>query len=145
METTSSSQSIFNLKIDSTARQHLLVMASWAMIIFITALIKYVFSIIEYINLKNQLDYHAGGVYMSSRGSTLFGVIFTIIIGLLINYFLFQFSSLTKKGINNLSQADLNRGLSNLKAFFNIIGVLMIIFLAFAALGIIFSGFSKTS
>jgi len=61
-------------------------------------------------------------------------VIFGIIIGLLINYYLYQFANLTKKGVNGMSQTDLNAGFYNLKIYFVIISVLVIIVLAFVLL-----------
>ena len=137
MESSPTSDTIFKLRIDETARQHLLTMASWAMIIFILALIKYALSIVGYVQLKNQPDYQIGEVYVSAKASNLSGVIITIAIGLLINYFLYQFSAFTKKGINNLSQLDLNMGFRHLRSYFTIIGILVIIFFVFAFLGVV--------
>jgi len=53
---------------------------------------------------------------------------------LLINYFLYQFSNRTKKGVNGMSQTDLNAGFYNLKIYFVIISVVVIIALAFVLL-----------
>ena len=52
----------------------------------------------------------------------------------IINYFLYQFSNRTKKGVNGMSQTDLNAGFYNLKIYFVIISVVVIIALAFVLL-----------
>jgi len=145
MQTDSHSPAIFELRIDETAKHHLLTMASWGLIIGIVAIIKYILSVIEYIQTRNRVNYQFGDITVSTERNNLGGMIFTISIGLLVNYFLYQFSSLTKRGITNLSQVDLNRGFASLRTYFAIIGVLIIIALCLGTLGILMSGMNLTN
>lgn len=126
--------SLFDLSIDETAKDHLRKISSWTMIIVIVAVIGYVVAIIKALMPKAQLVQSEGFGVSVSAGQGVGSVIFGVIIGLLINYFLYQFSNLTKKGVNGMSQTDLNAGFYNLKIYFVIISVLVIIALAFVLL-----------
>jgi hypothetical protein len=96
--------------------------------------IGYVIAIIRTLMPKTRVVQSEGFGVSVSTGQNLVSVIFVIIIGLLVNYFLYQFASLTRKGVNGMSQTDLNAGFYNLKIYFVIISVLVIIFLAFVLL-----------
>ena len=126
--------SLFDLSIDETAKDHLRRICSWTLVIVITAVIGYVVAIIKVFTPKTQVVHSEGFGVSLSTGQGIGSVIFGIIIGLLINYFLYQFASLTKKGVNGMSQTDLNAGFYNLKIYFVIISVLVIIVLAFVLL-----------
>jgi len=126
--------SLFDLSIDETAKDHLRRICSWTLVIVITAVIGYVVAIIKAFMPKTQVVQSEGFGVSVSMGQGIGSVIFGIIIGLLINYFLYQFANLTKKGVNGMSQTDLNAGFYNLKIYFVIISVLVIIVLAFVLL-----------
>jgi small-conductance mechanosensitive channel len=126
--------SLFDLSIDETAKDHLRRICSWTMIIVITAVIGYVIAIIRTLMPKARVVQSEGFGVSVSTGQNLVSVIFVIIIGLLLNYFLYQFANLTRKGVNGMSQTDLNAGFYNLKIYFVMISVLVIIFLAFVLL-----------
>lgn len=126
--------SLFDLSIDETAKDHLRRISSWAMIIVVTAVIGYVIAIIKAFLPKTQAIQSEGFGVSVSTGSGIAGVIIEIIMGLLINYFLYQFASLIKKGVNGMSQTDINAGFYNLKIYFLVIGVLVIIGLALVLL-----------
>ena len=82
--------SLFDLSIDETAKEHLRRICSWTMIIVITAVIGYVVAIIKALMPKTQVIQSEGFGVSVSTGQNLGSVIFGIIIGLLINYFLYQ-------------------------------------------------------
>ena len=126
--------SLFDLSIDETAKDHLRRICSWTLVIVITAVIGYVVAIIKAFMPKTQVVQSEGFGASLNTGQGIGSVIFGIIIGLLINYFLYQFANLTKKGVNGMSQTDLNAGFYNLKIYFVIISVLVIIVLAFVLL-----------
>jgi len=126
--------SLFDLSVDETAKDHLRRICSWTMIIVITAVIGYVVAIIKSLMPKAQVLQSEGFGVSVSRGQNPGSVIFGVIFGLLINYFLYQFSNRTKKGVNGMSQTDLNAGFYNLKIYFVIISVMVIIALAFVLL-----------
>ena len=132
--------SLFDLSIDETAKDHLRRICSWTMVIVITAVIGYVIAIIKALLPKTQVIQSEGFGISVNTGQTLGSAIFGIIIGLLLNYFLYQFANLTKKGVNGMNQTDLNTGFYNLKIYFVIISVLVIIVLAFALLVLVAIG-----
>ena len=132
--------SLFDLSIDETAKDHLRRICSWTMVIVITAVIGYIVAIIKALLPKTQVIQSEGFGISVNTGQTLGSAIFGIIIGLLLNYFLYQFANLTKKGVNGMNQTDLNTGFYNLKIYFVIISVLVIIVLAFALLVLVAIG-----
>jgi len=140
MEQLDTDHSLFELSIDETAKDHLQKICSWTMIIVITAVIGYVIAIIKVLMPKTQVVQSEGFGVSVGAGQGLGGVIFVIIIGLLVNYFLYQFTNLTKKGVNGMSQTDLNAGFYNLKIYFVIISVIVIIVLAIVLLAFLTIG-----
>jgi len=140
MEQPATDNSLFDLSIDETAKDHLRKICSWTMIMVITAVIGYVIAIIKAFTPKTQAVQSEGFGVSVSTGQGLGSVIFGIVIGLLINYFLYQFSNLAKKGVNGMSQTDLNAGLYNLKIYFVVISVIVIIVLAIVVLALLTIG-----
>ena len=140
MEQQDTSNSLFDLSIDETAKDHLRRICSWTMVIVITAVIGYVIAIIKALMPKAQVIQSEGFGVSVGAGQNLGSVIFGIIIGLLINYFLYQFANLTKKGVNGMSQTDLNTGFYNLKIYFVIISIMVIIALAIVLLAFLAIG-----
>jgi hypothetical protein len=132
--------SLFDLSIDETAKNHLRAMVTWSMVIVISAVIGYVLAILKALQTKPQVVQSEGFGGSITAGASLGSAIFGIVIGLVINYFLFQFANLTKRGVNGMSQSDLNAGFYNLKIYFAIIGVLFIIVLVIALLVILVFG-----
>ena len=140
MEQQDTSNSLFDLSIDETAKDHLRRICSWTMVIVITAVMGYVVAIIKALMPKAQVIQSEGFGVSVGAGQNLGSVIFGIIIGLLINYFLYQFANLTKKGVNGMSQTDLNTGFYNLKIYFVIISIMVIIALAIVLLAFLAIG-----
>jgi len=144
MEQLNTENSLFDLSIDETAKDHLRRICSWTMIIVITAVIGYVIALVKVFMPKTQVVQSEGFGVSVNAGQGLGSVIFGIVIGLLVNYFLYQFSNLTKKGVNGMSQTDLNAGFYNLKIYFIVISVIVIIILAIALLAILAVGANAT-
>jgi len=145
MENHDTENSLFDLSIDETAKDHLRRICSWSMIIVITAVIGYVVAIIKALMPKTEVIQSEGFGVSVGAGQNLGSVIFGIIIGLLVNYFLYQFANLTKKGVNGMSQTDLNAGFYNLKIYFVIISILVIIVLAIVLLAGLTIGANATT
>jgi len=142
MEPTANESSIFDLSINETAKDHLRKTANWAMIIVICAVVGYVFTIVKALQPRSVFQESEGFGSSITEAGNITGAIIEIVIGLVINYFLFQFANLTRKGINGMSQPDLNAGFNNLKVYFIIVGVLVILFLVIVVLAVI--GFSAS-
>jgi small-conductance mechanosensitive channel len=140
MEQHDNDTSLFGLSIDETTKDHLRKICSWTMIIVVAAVISYIVAIIKAFMPKAQAIQGEGFGVSVSTGQNLGSAIFGIIIGLLINYFLYQFATLTKKGVNGMSQTDLNAGFYNLKIYFVIISIIVIIVLAIVLLAFLAIG-----
>ena len=136
--------SLFDIPIDGKAKEHLQRICSWTMLIVVTAVIGYAVAIIKALMSKAPAIQSEGFGVSVRMGQNLGSVIFGIIIGLLINYFLYKFANLTRKGVNGPSQSDLNAGFYNLKIYFVIISVLVIIGLAFLLLFLVAIGANAT-
>lgn len=137
MEQTNQESSLFDLSINETAKDHLRRIASWALVTVVCAVIGYVLELIKALQPASRIVQKEGFGMDMVGGSSLGGTIFVIIIGLVVNYFLFQFANLTRKGVNGLSQGELNAGFYNLKIYFIIIGILVILALIVVLLAIL--------
>lgn len=138
-----SNQSLFDLKIDETSKDHILKTSLWAMVIVVTSVVGYILRVIRYATHKNDLPqaYERLGLKAPpSDGSTLASMVIQILIGGLVIFFLYQFASSSKKGVLNMNQSELNRGFNSLKTYFLIIGVLIILAFVFALFGILAAG-----
>jgi hypothetical protein len=127
MEQNDKEISIFDLSINETSKDHLKKIATWAIVIVICAVIGYILTIIKALQPRGPLQESEGFGVSVTAGGGIAGVILGIIIGLLVNYFLFQFANFIRKGLNGMSQTDLNTGFYNLKVYFVIVGILIII------------------
>jgi small-conductance mechanosensitive channel len=136
---TNNESDLFSFRIDERAKETLRSIASWAIIIVITTVIGYVIGLIAALKPKPETVLFREGFGGSAADShtTLGSVIFSMIIGLVITWFLYQFGVLTKRGVDKLSQNDLNRGFASLKIYFMIIGILIIIGFAFVLLAVL--------
>jgi hypothetical protein len=131
MENYNEPQELFNFGIDVRARELWKSIAGWAMIIVIATAVGWVFDIIKAVLVSGKIRQYEGfGASSRIAGAGIGSVIFGIVLGLVMMFFLYQFASLTKKGLANMNQDELNRGFGNLKVYFVIIGVLLIICLA---------------
>jgi len=134
--------SLFDLKIDEECKDQLRGLTTWAKIIVITSLVSLIFGLIRVIMPGKTAEY-SGYKFEDEKSSNLAGYILTVIISLLLAYFLYQFSVFTKKGVDSVSQPDMNKGLGNLKAYFMTYGIIVIVCLVIVFLLLLFVGVSK--
>lgn len=135
--------SIFNeLNIDSQARQHIQTMATWAMIVAVIAVIGYLLNIIQlFAPNQPELPSEGFGGYlktMTTGSSGTFSTIISIGIGVVVNYFLYKFSSEAKNGLAGMNQQLFNSSFRNLKNYFMIISIFVIIAFVFVLLGVLY-------
>src|SRR5688572_10312580 len=142
MEQQQQSADLFStpIRIDDTARRTINSLAQWAMIVVTTAVIGYVVTIIQALTSSPVTETTSEGFSTYMRlgasqgiGSALFGVI----IGLLINYFLYRFSVQSRKSIAASDVDQLGGSFRNLKIYFIIITIFMIIISLFALIGVL--------
>jgi small-conductance mechanosensitive channel len=118
-----------NLQIDEKARQHLTAIATWCIVIVVTALIGYALNVAELLMSKGAAPIQTEGfTFKLDTRQSPGGVLIGLIIGLALNYFLFRFATQTQKAISGFDQDKLNNGFSNLKNYFIFLSVLMILF-----------------
>jgi len=130
------SPGLFELQFDENAKSSVKTMATWGMIIVITSLVGYVLAIVKYIKQKNDIesvfnseDFGGGSSMMRTSGPNLVSVVISVLIGCLVTYFLYMFASKAKKGMEGMSEYDVNVGFANFKNYFLVIGILLIIVL----------------
>ncbi len=118
-----------DLEFDRTAKQYIRSMASWAMIVVVVAVIGYIITIAQLFSGEQRVVQRSEGFDFGARLSgsdTTFSII-AIVIGLLINFFLYRFASQARNGIDGLNQDQLNRGFNSLKTYFMIMSVILIV------------------
>jgi len=146
MENQDKQTEIFNLRVDDTSSHHIKTIATWAVIIVITSLIGYVVGFIDYFKKRNQYEGMlsedegslTGFMVKMGKGGNLAGTIISTLIGLLLCYFLYQFSVKAKRGVENMSQPDLNEGLVNFRNYFVTVGIVCMILLALMLIVLVF-------
>ena len=144
MENQNQLDNVFKISFDNDAREQLQTIALWAKIAAICAFIGYVVALISAFFGKTQPSgfgtvEQSDAVNSFARGSVIAGTLVSVIIGSAINYFLYKFSVDTKQGLSGIDQIKLNMGLSSLKTYFKILGIILLICLIIAALVFLFA------
>lgn len=139
MENQNQLDNIFNLGFDDSGRDYLTTIALWARICSICAFIGYAVALFAAFFGKARLpDNEVSGLAASfGRGSLIAGALISAIIGGAINYFLYRFGADAKDGLANMDQIKLNEGLMNLKTYFKILGILLLIILIICGLALV--------
>jgi len=133
--------SIFDFKFDETSKEQLRGLAHWTLIIAIASVISIVLGLIRAFTMQKTVRFGNQDIETVKTSSNVATSIVSAVIGLLIAYLLYQFSVNTKKGIDNLSQADLNKGLGSLKSYFLTYGIILIIVIVVVFLVVLIAGF----
>jgi len=128
MENQNQLDNFFNLQFDDESRNSLQTIARWARIAAICAFAGYGIALLAAIFGKSPAE--ATGIGGSfGKASLITGALVSAIIGGAINYFLYRFAVDAKEGLTNVNQIKLNEGLGNLKTYFKIIGIFLLIVL----------------
>lgn len=130
------------LSFDATAKQHIRSMASWAMTVVTVAVIGYVISLVDlFMKREEVVATRSEGFDFSfgMTGSNMATSVIMILVGLLINYFLFRFASQAKSSLDGLNQQQLNSSFNNLKIYFMMISVILIIVFVLVLLVFVFA------
>jgi len=134
---------IFKVSFDDNSREHLKTISIWAKICAVCAFIGYAIALVSAFLGKTQsstFGNESGLTTVSpfSKGSAIAGALVVAIIGIAINYFLYKFAVDTNEGVSNIDQQKLNDGLRNLKTYYKIFGIILIICLSIGVLAFIF-------
>ena len=132
---------IFKISFDDNGRDQLQTITLWAKISAICAFIGYAIALLAAFIGKVPVSEFEGNATAASfgRASLITGALISAIIGTAINYFLYRFAVDAKQGLSNIDQAKLNQGLSSLKTYFKILGIILLICLIIVALVILFA------
>lgn len=129
------------LKVDATAKAHIRSLASWAMVVVTTTVIGYLLNIAE---LVTGADSEPEGLQQEGFSAAIFsgeksvvGTIITVLIGLAINYFLYRFASTVTSAVASASPERLSQSFRNLKTYFAITSVFMMLFLLIMLIAVV--------
>jgi hypothetical protein len=143
MDYQNTNQSLFNLRINENLKSQL---RSAAVVAGIAAILSLLVSILKVITAfinrgKTTIEYPYEGYNQTTasvaRTGNIASTIITLIISILLFYFLNKFSSQTKTGLNANNSQIVNSGFSGLSAYLVTIGILLIICLAFVLLAVV--------
>jgi hypothetical protein len=120
----------FNLSFDANAREQLKQISLWAKICSLSAFAGYIISLVVAIfghkDYSMEAEGFSFGGYIRS-GTSIGGVLFTILAGGIINYFLYRFAAEIGQGVQSMDNMKLNTGFNNLRIYFKIFGIILII------------------
>ena len=128
-------QDIFSneIKIDATAKMHIHSLATWAMVIVVVTVVGYALNILELV-----VGGKGGEEVVQSEGFTakilsgkrdVAGTVITILIGLVVNYFLYRFARSANAGIAGMSAEKIAGSFRSLKIYFAITSIFMMLVL----------------
>lgn len=144
MENQDTGKSLFDLSFDENAKQQLKGAAIMGGFAAITALAGAILSLVNYfIQKSTSKSYQFEGfteMKVSQRSGNIVSVFITFALGIILFYYLNKFSKSAKTGIDGSNQQMINEGLGSLSTYFKIIGVLLIIAIVFAGLGLLMVG-----
>ncbi|MBK9380036.1 MAG: hypothetical protein IPN39_01730 [Chitinophagaceae bacterium] len=143
MENSTSDKSLFDLSFDENVKQSLKGAATWGGLAAIVSLIGSILGLVNYFVEKGKESRYGGNsleemqIQQAANTGGLVSVVITLIIGIILFYFLNKFSRSAKAGIDTNDHYLINEGLGSLSTYFKFIGVLLIIILVLFALGIL--------
>jgi hypothetical protein len=112
-------KSIFEFGLDDTGKSHLKSIAQFAGITAIIGFASLLLTIVSLVMVSSSR--------YSSAGSNIPSTFISVAINLIMNILLLNASNKIKKAISGLDQSSLTQGLSNLKTYFKVYGILLII------------------
>lgn len=133
-------ENFFNIALDAGMRAQIKQAAVWAKICTLCAFIGYGIALIVAIFGRQgySTDSEQGTRIESMvRAGSIGTVLIAIVIGGVINYFLYRFAVATAKGLDTMDSTKTNEGFNNLRIYFKVCGILLIIGLSLGALGVL--------
>jgi hypothetical protein len=129
------SDNLFDLAIDDTARSLLKTAATWAKIVAIVGLAGAALAVIEAFAGNRA----AGSMTIAS--SVLIAIV-TVVFSVILNIFLLRFASNIQSGLSGMNQANFNEGVNSLALYLKCMGIFIIVAISLAILFVlIFSAF----
>ncbi|MBS1604138.1 MAG: hypothetical protein JST42_15835 [Bacteroidetes bacterium] len=129
----------FNITFDTATRRILRQAAVWAKVATICAFSGYGVTLIIAFVGRPQYTLQSDGSFVTTRatGAGIFSAIITVAVGSFINYFLYRFAVAAIRGVDAMDSVRANEGFNNLRTYFKILGICIIIGLCFLALAVL--------
>jgi hypothetical protein len=140
MENNPTNDTILNLSIDEAATSHLKKAAYWAKIIAIAGFIGLVLGLVQQIkgSSRARVSVGSGAAAISQMTTYVFlGIIYVVMIFLYL--YLLRFADSTNTGLTTFEQEKFNSGIGNLRSFFKLLGIVLIIVLSICVLILLFA------
>jgi hypothetical protein len=139
-------ENFFNITFDGATRAQLRQAAVWAKISTLCAFIGYgVMLIVAFIGRPQyRLETEGTKLTTVATSASILGTLIAVAAGVFINYFLYRFAVSSIRGIDSMDSASTNQGFNNLRTYFKILGICIIICLCFAVLGGLVLLFART-
>jgi hypothetical protein len=128
----------FSVAFDENTRRQIRTAAQWARIVALCSFISYAVSLVVVFFGRSETIEYGGNTITTSKGSSAIGVLISTVIGVIINYFLYRFADSTIKGMDAQDSIKANDGFNNLRIYFKVTGILIIIFISLCFLGGLF-------
>jgi len=132
-------ENFFNIAFDGPTRAQLRQAAVWAKISTLCAFIGYGIMLVVAFIGRPEYRIQTEGTRITSMASSasILGTLITVAAGAFINYFLYRFAVSSIRGIDSMDSVSTNQGFTNLRTYFKILGICLIIVLCFAVLGVL--------
>ncbi|HVU96520.1 MAG TPA: hypothetical protein VHE34_14930 [Puia sp.] len=129
----------FNISFDDAIRAQIRSAASWARICALCAFISAGVGFVVAIFGRSATTLGTDGVAVSgfARTGAILGAFISAAISVFINYWLYRFATTTTKGMDAMDSIKTNEGFNDLRTYFKILGVILIIVLSLFALGVL--------
>lgn len=127
--TNPSLDNIFNLGLDVNTMGYLRTAATWARIVALLAFISAGLGLLVAFFEPGDTAGKAGGVI---------GAIISGAISVIINLYLYRFATQVTAGLSSMNQDSVTTGINNLRVYFKILGIILIIVLGLVVLGVFF-------
>lgn len=130
----------FNIAFDPATRAQVRQAAVWAKVCTLCAFVGYGIALIVAIFGRPNYSGDTEGARVTGflQAGNLAGVLIGTLIGVTINYFLYRFAVAAIRGMDTMDSIKTNEGFDNLRLYFKIIGILLIIVFSFGALALLF-------
>jgi len=132
MENKNQLDNFFNVGIDPAAHENLRTAATWAKVVAIVAFISAGLSVVTAFLGRSTTAGPAGMI------STVIGSLVAAAISIAVNFYLLKFANNTTSGLNIRNQEQFNEGINNLRIYFKILGIMIIIALSLLTLFTLF-------
>lgn len=140
MENTHTDQSLFEINYDENIKQQMKGAAQWGGLAAIVSIIGSGLGVVGYFVEKQKgssITYTGYNDYQVQKAADTGGfvsVVISLIIGIVLFYFLNKFSRSVKKGLETNDNYFINEGLGSLSSYFKVIGILLIVVIVLVGL-----------